>query len=858
MNSRTKWFGLLALISILVVWAWWPRFDSVGTDDYGNWESSDQLDDATAIGANPNVVATGHRSESEIDAASASADAPFPEALPAFDGVGKVRLLVLNDLTDQPVPNAAVYVLHGKFRGNPKYKLPYHSGLQVRAEMTRKYGALYRTDQEGVIFLPPMGYDTRIAVDSEGLFGLKKIFQKETTEVVVRLRPDPTLKVTIVNASGQQVPLAPFVVMTKRRNYVAQRAIHYTDQNGVAEINGFNAHSILQNGERSSLLLKAAAIAGRGELTPSLPVEISPELLALGEVQLHLPEYGGVRLHLQDAEGAPVGKDGSLYVSLADDVDGTPYDVRLPIEVKDGTGEIPFVGVGANLFAEFFVTGGENGSKAEVEGPARSGEWVDRVLVVEQAPYYIGVLVDPDGERIKNTQLLITRVVTTSDSVFSGGAKLSTDGEGGFRFEPRVVGSGVDPIEIQFVFSCPSENFGNLDAEVAIPTPSATGENALGRIQMKQATFLLSGTVLSPGEKAVPNATVTFSAASRQSSNGSFYRAKVGSMNAITDDLGYFEIRGEIEQTGSYEVEVNANGHKSLQQEISLGEKDVIFRLETSGRMQGKVLVDPEVKYWALHFDVRGRPNGGGQAVVDSQSPAGEIMFHVEGTQFDLFDLGIRGSLGLQPFFKTEGIELIPGEVVLPAEWNPLDLRGKLNLVKLTVRNEEGEMLDANLGIRSEGGSSATNISNGEKVLIAQTVFEEMTVSADGYISQVFSNVSTDQSVVLKRNGMAYVQYPKELMNYNGLEIRLTANELGRQPGGQYLKLDKEGLATLFLSEPGTYEIEVSVLKPISEQGFSFSSSTTVYKETIAIQALKQTVQLGIKASHFEEALKDQ
>jgi len=174
------------------------------------------------------------------------------------------------------------------------------------------------------------------------------------------------------------------------------------------------------------------------------------------------------------------------------------------------------------------------------------------------------------------------------------------------------------------------------------------------------------------------------------------------------------------------------------------------------------------------------------------------------------------------------------------------------------VKNEDGEMLDADVSIRSERGSSATNISNGEKVLIGQTVFEEMTISADGYISQVFSNVSTDQNVVLKRNGVAYVQYPKELMNYKGLEISLTANELGRQPGGQYLRLNKEGLATLFLTEPGTYEIEVSVHKPISEQGFSFSSSTTVYTETITIQAFKQTVQLAIKASHFEEALKDQ
>ena len=551
-------------------------------------------------------------------------------------------------------------------------------------------------------------------------------------------------------------------------------------------------------------------------------------------------------------------KDGNLFVSLAEDADGTPYAVRLPIGVQAGVGEVPFVGVGEKLLAEFFIPGGENGAESTVEGPVRAGEWVDRALLVEQAPFYTGVLIDPDGNPILNTQLVINRSVTTSHSVFSMPSKLSTNEMGEFRFEPRLLGSGVDPVEIQFVFECPVEGFGQYNAEVEIQVPSVKGENALGRIQMKQANVLLSGMVLSAGDKAAPNATVSLIAEKRGSSNGSLYMAKVGRISATTDDSGRFVISGEIEQTGSYTVMVEANGHKYLQQEVSLGDKNVVFRLEISGRMQGTVLIDPGVKFWNLHFDVRGIPHGGGKAVVDANSPSGEISFHVEGTQFDQFDLGIRGSMGLNPIVKTEGIELQPGEVVRPPEWNPLDLRGKLNLVKLTVKNEDGEMLDADVSIRSERGSSATNISNGEKVLIGQTVFEEMTISADGYISQVFSNVSTDQNVVLKRNGVAYVQYPKELMNYKGLEISLTANELGRQPGGQYLRLNKEGLATLFLTEPGTYEIEVSVHKPISEQGFSFSSSTTVYTETITIQAFKQTVQLAIKASHFEEALKDQ
>lgn len=743
--------SLLALVSGLVIvalaWLWFenePGPISDNPEPQDNGENASQVNQADL---EPGIAESETRTEQLAPQDQADLT-PAAEASTPFQGQGAVRLIAIDDWTEEPIPAADVFLLPESTKIVYGAELAYYSGVNARAKIIRSRGHRYQTDAEGVVLLPPMDRKSEIVVETEKLFAHQIVRDPRTTEIVMRLRPNPRLTVAVVDANGNRVAGAPVSLMEERTEYVFQRAGYLTSSDGTFELSEFNHYSILYKNQRAKLYLKAGCLGTPDNLPKSPPVLIDDELIEAEFVELQLPTYGGVRVHLQDPNGTPLAHNGVLFVTLADSskVDGTGYDLRRPIALLAGVAEVDFVGLEAPLSISYRPDGSRNEATAEALGPSAQGEWAEAILVFEVAPFFTGKLIDPDGNIIANKEIKVNRRVAGGSMSFSTGSRLTTNSDGEFRYEPQRL-NGVTPTAMELDFSVITANAAVWDATVQVTANPIAGENPLGEIHLQVPPLLLSGTVYDLDGVPIPNAEVSIHVIEEHERGGRPYSVVKQQVRGETGLTGDFELHGKLDESANYQVQVAANRFQTLTEPVVLGTIDGKYRLKIAGVLQGVLLVPENLPHYQLDISAD-LPGRGGLMPRALASDPGKIEFEVVGSFLNEINLKISGSLG-EVLWQKEGIKLEPGTEVRPPELQPLDLRDIL-LVNLLIQDADGNPLDAMIERKSDGWTHSTGSHQGKALLLSRTPWEELRIHCQGFEDRVLRSVQQDQTVVLQ------------------------------------------------------------------------------------------------------------
>lgn len=484
--------------------------------------------------------------------------APAPEA-PAIEPDREILVRVVDDL-GAPVHEAELAV---------SWWLRGETAAADR-EAEAWAGATTWSDQQGLarIAIREHAHQVLVFARKSGVWGrgVLRDFRGEL-EVTVTLKIDLTLLVQVQDDLGR--PLAGVNVLVSKREDAGTRfGFYYGTSEGA---DGMVRFDHIQ--ERFPDDFDGAAVVQF--VAPS----ISPQMVfvdlhppPLEPVVLRLPELGGLRLRMVDADGLPVG-ELSENLTIGDFLE--PSVVRL--EYRDDEGvirEFPISFTGDQV--ELFPIGTGVEFRLEIEsvlmrgtsdwfaGPQRSGDWVDHDVEVEVLPVLSGRLLDRAGTPLAGYWLATG--IRPGQATYNQYFETKEDGTFLVPF-PTIDDEVREQLSVVFRPSARdrTEPSQFIDGSAFRWYP---GINELGDVVMGELPILAQGRVLKRDGSAAPGVTVVVL---HGETGGDLYSTSwVKSVSS--DDEGGFTLRGFFPHAHDFVLATQGGGH----QRCRVGSLDVV------------------------------------------------------------------------------------------------------------------------------------------------------------------------------------------------------------------------------------------------------------------------------------------
>lgn len=319
----------------------------------------------------------------------------------------------------------------------------------------------------------------------------------------------------------------------------------------------------------------AAVVQLAAPSVDALAVEVDLLPPPLEPVVIRLPEVGGLRLRMVDAQGVPVG-ERSENLTIGDFLE--PSVVRLDYRGADGVvREFPlsFTGDAVEIFpvgtgVEFQLSVESvlmRGATEWLSGPSHAGHWVEQDVEVDLLPVLAGRLIDSAGQPLAG--YWHATGMRAGHGTYN--QYFETQADGTFLIPYPAIEEGVRE-QLSVVFR-PSR------ADRSEPTAFIdggthrwhAGVNELGEVRMGRASLLASGQVLDVAGQ--PAAGVAVSVL-HGTWGGDLYSASW--IPAATSDAdGRFELRGAFPHA---EAIILAAGGQPLES-ARVGMRDLVLRL---------------------------------------------------------------------------------------------------------------------------------------------------------------------------------------------------------------------------------------------------------------------------------------
>lgn len=800
--------GLLFLaLGGVLIWLWQAG---------GNGESSASAptDRESAVAGEPEPARFGAEDPKPVEGAIERTDA----ARTASEPDGSEEWLTIRTLrfgTRAPVPDAEVIILWQE----GGLLMPIYSSLKRRDLEAgfREVGTVLRSDGEGMLRISRTGSVAEGIARAGALFGRGSWFAQHSTEPVMEilLDTDRGFEAIVVDESGAPVPEVP-VALFRPRDWQPQMG-KLTDSQGRARF--LHLQSEYQHeGDIPDLDLGFAFPLADGPRVTIRWQEPPTE-----PVSLVLPPTGSLVVTAIGADGkAPPRASVHTQRRVApDERFGTEVQflprmslghAQSPID-EHGVAEFPWIGLGLQLdVAGRFQPGANLWTSISVAGPTRAGETIaaelrvpalDVVLVfrlvqpnalpTEGHPYQGVVLwLDADGkalaaEHLGSTSFDETRRITLP------------------REEPQAW------VRREYHVWRQMEAGGStFTARLDLSAPLTPGEHDLGEILLSEPPLIAAGIVVDEAGAPIANATVT--ATTSDPPQPRLHPFLPTLYPSETAEDGRFRIVGVLEGAGAM---LRARHPLFLEETAPLvsGADGHRIVMKRGCALSGRVVLGEGLSVREFQYTVR----------VNERRIAGKSdgRFAADGG----FEIGglPPGAASFELLHANAAVWRVPDLLLAPGappepRLNPLDLRGKLQLLRIRVLGEDGSPLQ-HAEARVLGAESLRqewqSIWNGEASIVCPTDALSLGVRAEGYLAQLLENPRGELTVRMQQaiETEIVLADPEIIRRYPGAGATLRwmspLSQVLTSDGG--VRFDAQGRARLKLRGNGEFRICLTV-----------------------------------------------
>ncbi len=713
-TARARWIaaGLALLLACTLAWLW---------QGPGRGDGPSGLEPAPASEHGERELsgppeARDHRGEAAM---SAPAESPAPERAveaPLSEGV-PVRVVL--GLTDEPVPFALVDVSEDLPRGDAEEAVGGFFQLPENATTLR-----FRADAEGRALLPRAeggAYATCAAADAWGFVELEP-----SGENLLRLLPDPPLRVRVVDGEGR--PIAGAVVgLYCFDGYEIDKLLGAeTDAAGLAELRRLRWPLLwYEDGYAMQVRLE-------GAFDPPVLAAFDPSALPI-DVVLVQPPHTRLEVEVVTDEGTPW--DGPALVTVApvaDAPEDDPFeDSRWIVAAPVEGGRARFERVGVDLPLVLVASAPEHGDgeQVRVRSAPQEGD-----TVAASAPLGIPQLVLAAGLATENGQPFVSREVEVHAAGNDYSFDLRTDARGQVRL--ALSASWIRKERIALEFRVPRAG---LVAQAEVQGPFHPGERLLGALRLEQAPGIVAGRVADELGRPLAGASIELSL---DGWHDAFARA-----SSSAD--GSFAVHGRAPGEGRLLLRASCPQHASVKDlEVAPGAEGLLLTLPSRGSIEGSLLVPME--WWCNELDVSAvREDTGEVAIGDVDRPG---VFHIG--QLEPASYTVRIMLEYDPdgALAIPGIEVRAGEPTRDPRLKRFDL-GALQRFEVAVTDASGAAIpQGSIYVRESGRlgwSHAVPLLRGRASCRTLAPALDVCAVADDFSAALSENVRTGKTIVL-------------------------------------------------------------------------------------------------------------
>jgi hypothetical protein len=640
-----------------------------------------------------------------------------------------------------------------------------------RWEAVERFGRTFAADAAGLALVPrPRGWTLVSAAlpGHGGGHGRLQLQREDTGRQVLEIEPDRALLVRVHDAQGAPLAGLPVVLRALRGTNWEDVVLAYSrPEDGIAFLPNVLAAVRESRGAR---LVVALPLLGR------TPVQAELDLAALPDepIGLEWPASGSLLLHVERPGGALVSEPVSFTVSRArsqqdGDVASSSWTLAAP------QGELAVAGIELGLELRIRAWGPTVGSATKsVSGPRTPGEVVDvRVATTTRGTTLAGRALAEDGTPLALADVRARiELERDGDPMVSSAQRLTTDREGRFRF-PVQRTKPASATRTRLVLAL-DVNGAVREGSIPVDLAAVPDEADVGDVVLTADPLLAAGRVVDLLGQGIAGARVTLHMLSESDDEDEADRLRMhfrggNEFVALTDHSGAFEARGRSNVALLALSAFHADYAGSDVVEVARGSPEVVLVLSASGTIAGRLLLDESIPFHAVQLrplDARGE---GAESHLDLE-PDGR--FELEGLRPGSYS--IVASVPGEPveLARVDGILAEPLRTTEDPALDPLDLRGKVRAITLTVQDSDGKRIRWVQHERRVSGEEAFNRQDwwsGNEALTLYTASRAIDVrlSAEGYRTQEIDGLEADATVTLTPGIPVELVFGPELLAFD-------------------------------------------------------------------------------------------
>ncbi len=669
-----------------------PADSSAGTTAAGDLAAGDTAGD-------PSAIARSAAETGSIEGSARTGDFPQRETF---------LLRAIRDPDETTVPFAELWLV-------------YSDGLDQKAwdeEMAQdgdvdrasaRLGLRARTDAEGRADLPKPDRWLFVIARAGDLYGEWYYMpDRDGAEAKVVLHPDLTLLARLVDQHDHALPGASLVLLQESEDWSWVMQRRTTDAEGRAAF------------RHVQMLLNEGGTA-RAILAPGFPLADPPRVeIRLrdfsGEEQvLRIAATGTVRIELFDVDGRPFTKpaDVKLQRFWKDRPAYFPADQfyeradlgLTQVKAADGVALLPYVGLGLDLEAGARFDDTLVHDQVRFAGPASAGEQVRaRIQQIVLRPTLVMRPVLPDGSALADIKLVVFERTVQEGNVWRSQSSHWTDEGGVLRHtieERDPHGEARRFLDVEWQALGGDERFG---ASITLNREWAPGENQLGDLRLARMQILAAGRI--EDEQGAPIAFAQIRVNNWHKwgeQEGQGWWQTDWTLDTASDSDGRFAVWSSPLE-GQQQLSATHTLHRSVREPVRPGAEDHRLVMQRGWFVKGRLLHDADISLGDLRCEFHG-DDGGEESGTPETDGESSFRFHLGPLGPTAGRLTIRDEDTQEELLSIAGILPHGPDDPQDPRLDPLDLRGALSVVFLTVVDEAGQPVrGAEFGVKDEAG----------------------------------------------------------------------------------------------------------------------------------------------------------
>lgn len=753
-----------------------------------------------------------------------------------YEGEDGALIRVIDKASGEPVPGAEVLLVLRDELEESQLEMAMLSGGSDLRQILKQFGHRYKTGADGSVRTRPLTDYPIMLATHDGRSGFNWQSEPGTREVEIAIEPEIIITVRVVDADDQPVPHAPVALVMNQERFSFTMFTRDTDADGVLVLDDLKPYLESIGDRGASLEVSLATMSAKEDVTETQKQTLDEETRAAGEVKLIMPETGRVTVHVVRPDGSPF--EGSGMVNLRPNTEPNSFGRRsdgVMRPLQGGSATFYHVALGRSLEASLLTPETQSEETVELQGPTREGERIEVNLERPDHPQVRVRLVNGEGNSLAHQRVELEVKTETDRGSHEHTRIKQTDDSGAVVFEVEARPADQTSFKRSTRFVIKHEGGRESSAELDLSQTLPPGITDLGAVVLEAEPVLLEGRVLDPSGEPVIAARIEVR--SRRLDHEGHPRGWSSTRVQTTSGAqGTFLLVGDLPDAPEYAIRIMAEGFEEFEEPVQLAGQTVEFRLNAGTYLAGRILFDEGIDPFSMSVRLHDQEGGTTWCGMrrDHQAENDEVSFQASLTPGMEYRLEVQTSAG-EVVYELPGLYVTAGITTEPAVLQPLDLRGTVRTIELTVLGADGKPLEASMIVRSaeDEWRSFSAVEGSFELQIVEEI-HELTVQHPEHASKTLTGIRTDQTVQLEAGLEITLVLPAELI---GIEDDVSYNvqlypeaEGGHRHylAGSRVNFSEVGQAKLFVPGPGEYRVSVGIFHTDgnSHRSSSFTSGS--------------------------------